>query len=85
MSTVLRRLARQRYPHIALQAYWDCLHFGRTGLLTVAQLEDRVLRCAGDIPEGEARSAIRRGIAAAQRQTAKPAFDDPLPFGEGSQ
>jgi hypothetical protein len=84
MSAALRRLARQRHPALAVQAYWDAMHFGRTGLLTVAQLEDRVLRCAGDIPEGEARAAIRRGIAAAQRQTERP-FDDPLPFGGPSQ
>jgi hypothetical protein len=46
----------------------------------------RILASARDagVPEAEARAAVSRGLRAAQRQNERP-FDDPLPFGEGSQ
>lgn len=79
MSTALRHLPRQRHPALAFQAYWDCFHFGRTGLMTIAQLEDRLLASAEGIPKQEAIAAIRRGMAAAHRQIAWP-LNDPIPF-----
>jgi hypothetical protein len=48
--------------------------------MTAGQLEARLLRSTSDIPEAEARAAIRPGIAAAAKNTAPPDFEDKVPF-----
>jgi hypothetical protein len=78
MSTVLRRLSRQRHSGLALRAFYDTLHFGRTGILKIAEIEEKLLSSAGAIPRPDAVAAIRRGIAAAQRQTGRLPFNDEL-------
>jgi hypothetical protein len=80
MSSILRRLARQRHSGLAIRAFFDAMHFRQTGFLTVAQIEDRLLEAYRDIPKPEAIAAIRRGISAACKKSAPPPFDDQMPF-----
>jgi hypothetical protein len=80
MTSTLRRLSRQKHSSLAVQTYWDALHFSRTGLMSLKQIEARVLAFAGDIPKREAIAAIRKGILAARRHTGQPPFNDELPI-----
>jgi hypothetical protein len=81
VSAALRRLYREPHSVIALQAYWQSLHFVRTGVLAPAQVEARLLALATSkgIPPDEAARAIRKGANAARKKTAPPDFDDELP------
>jgi hypothetical protein len=80
MSSALRRLYREKHAIIALQAYWQSLHFVRTGVLTATQIEASVLALAvaQGIPHDEAAKAIRKGTNAARKRTAPPDLNDPL-------
>jgi hypothetical protein len=81
MSTALRALGRQPHGAIAVKAYVDCLNYAATGLMSESAIALRILASAKDsgVPEAEARAAIRMGLRAAHRQTARP-LNDELPF-----
>jgi hypothetical protein len=86
MSSIIKRLFSQPHGTIAVKAYVDCLNYAATGLMSESAIALRILASARDagVPEHDARAAIGRGLRAAHRQTERP-FDDPLPFGKGSQ
>jgi len=65
MTSAFQKFAHERHGLLIARAYADGVNLVRLGLVTRQSVELRLLATARDIPEAEALTAIRRGLAAA--------------------